>query len=554
MIIKKLCLIILFYFILFIGGCEKESPVRQNRVVIGLSSDISSVNPLFAFSVDEGTISELLYLSLINFTWDEEKGNSKPEPMLAKSWEWGKDSSSIIFYLRDDVYWSDGKKFNAEDVVFSFDVYSDPDVQSRLFETFTDFYTDKKNHIDIKKTFEVRDSFTVKINYLPHSTPTLSETAFHIIPRHVFEKIERKNIATSDENFKPITDGPFSLESWDKTQSIKLKANKNSFLYNPDCVDELIFKIVPDYNSRLTQLKKKEIDLVELIKTEDIKEIQKQEHLKITPQKGREYDYLGWSNIDHELYNSTGKIKPHNLFGSSAVRKALTYAINRKEILDEYLLGYGQLSIGPVSSIFKDAIDPGLKPYEYDLKKAKSLLEAEGWKDSDNDGILEKGNLEFKFKLFIPSGNPRRSYAATVIKNNLKQIGIDVTIETIELGVLIDNMYKKNMDAWMIGWYVTIPLDLKFLWYSDLKKNPYNFASYQNKEADKVLDEISNEKDQNRLNELYKEFQKIIYEDEPVTFLYWVDNIVAYNKKIENIDIDPLGAIHYCWKWTVREQ
>jgi peptide/nickel transport system substrate-binding protein len=552
-IIKKLCLIILFCSVLFISACEKESPVRQNIVVIGIPSDISTFNPLFAFSVDEGTITELLYLSLINFKWDEDKGNINPEPMLAESWEWNDDSSSITFSLRDDVYWSDGVKFSAYDVVFSFDVYSDPDVNSRLFETFTDFYTDNGNHIDIEKTFEVIDSFKVKINFLPNSTPTMPEIVFPFIPKHIFENIERKNIETSEENFKPVTNGPFLLSSWDKNQSIRIKANINSFLHNPDGVDELIFKIVPDYNSRLTQLKKKEIDLAELIKTEDIKQLSQEEHLKINSQKGREYDYAGWSNIDYEFYHSTGEVRPHKLFGSAEVRRALTQAINRKEILDEYLLGYGQLSVGPVSSIFKDAGDPDLKPYSYDLGKAKSLLEAEGWKDVDNDGILEKGDSEFKFKLFIPSGNPRRSFAATVIKNNLKQLGIEVTVETIELGVLIDNMYEKNMDAWMIGWYVPVPINLKISWYSDLEKTPYNFAGYQNREADKILDEISNETDPKKLNELYKKLQKIIHDDEPVTFLYWVDNIVVYNGKIENININPLGAVHHCWEWTVKE-
>ena len=553
MIIKKLCLIILFCSVLFISACEKESPVRQNIVVIGIPSDISTFNPLFAFSVDEGTITELLYLSLINFKWDEDKGNINPEPMLAESWEWNDDSSSITLSLRDDVYWSDGVKFSAYDVVFSFDVYSDPVVNSRLFETFTDFYTDNGNHIDIEKTFEVIDSFKVKINFLPNSTPTMPEIVFPFIPKHIFENIERKNIETSEENFKPVTNGPFLLSSWDKNQSIRIKANINSFLHNPDGVDELIFKIVPDYNSRLTQLKKKEIDLAELIKTEDIKQLSQEEHLKINSQKGREYDYAGWSNIDYEFYHSTGEVRPHKLFGSAEVRRALTQAINRQEILDEYLLGYGQLSVGPVSSIFKDAGDPDLKPYSYDLGKAKSLLEAEGWKDVDNDGILEKGDSEFKFKFFIPSGNPRRSFAATVIKNNLKQLGIEVTVETIELGVLIDNMYEKNMDAWMIGWYVPVPINLKISWYSDLEKTPYNFAGYQNPEADKILDEISNETDPKKLNELYKKLQKIIHDDEPVTFLYWVDNIVVYNGKIENININPLGAVHHCWEWTVKE-
>ena len=552
MIIKKYSLIIIA-LLLVVGGCEKESPVHSNRVVVALSADITSFNPLFSFSVDEGVVSELLYLSLVDFTWDEEKGNIKPGPMLAKKWEWSKDSSSITFDLRDDVYWSDGRKFYAEDVVFSFDVYSDPGVQSRLYGGFTDFYTDDENHVNVNKTFEVIDSFKVRINFKPNSTPTLPEIIFHIIPKHVFENVERKSIEASEENFKPVTNGPFKLAGWDKNQTIRLKVNDQSFLHNPNGVSEIIFKVVPDYNSRLTQLKKGEVDFVELVKTEDIPGLKQVDYLNISSQKGREYDYLAWNNIDYELYNTNGKIKPHKFFGSPVVRRALSYGINRREILDEYLAGYGQLAIGPVSPIFKGVIDSGLEQYEYNPEKSKQLLESEGWKDIDNDGILEKGNTEFRFKLFIPSGNPRRNYAATIVKNNLKQLGIDVTIESVEMGVLIDNMYKKAMDAWMIGLYIAIPIDLKIAWYSDLEKTPYNFVSYKNAEADKILDEISEETYQGKLDSLYRQLQEVIHRDEPVTFLYWVDNIVIYNKRIENININPLGTIHHCWNWTVRK-
>jgi peptide/nickel transport system substrate-binding protein len=552
LIIKKYYLIIFVLLLLLAGGCEKDSPIGSDRVIIGISSDISSFNPLFAFSVDEGVISELLYLSLVDFTWDDKKGNIKPGPMLAENWQWNDDSSSITFELRKDIYWSDGRKFNVEDVVFSFDVYSDPEVQSTQYGTFEDFYSDEENHIDVEKSFEVIDSFRVKINFRSGSTPTLPEIVFPLIPKHIFENMERKDIATSEENFNPITTGPFLLMDWEKNQSIRLQANPNSFLRNSNGVDEIIFKVVPEYVSRLTQLKVGEIDLAELVKTEDIPELKKIKHLRIVPQPGREYDYVAWNNIDHELYRSKGIIKPNKLFGNSVVRKALTYAINRKEILDEYLLGYAQLSVGPVSPIFREAIDPRLKPYEYDPAKAKSLLKSAGWEDIDKDGTLEKGGLEFKFKLYVPTGNPRRDYAATVIKNNLKQLGIDVTIESSEPGVLIDNMYEKKMDAWMIGWYVTIPIELKFLWYSNLEMSPYNFVSYQSKEADRVLDEISNETNHEKLNDLYKQFQKIIHKDEPVTFLYWVDNIVVHNSRIKNINVDPLGAVHHCWNWSVQ--
>ena len=101
--------------------------------------------------------------------------------------------------------------------------------------------------------------------------------------------------------------------------------------------------------------------------------------------------------------------------------------------------------------------------------------------------------------------------------------------------------------------YIAIPLDLKIAWYSDLEKTPYNFVSYRNPEVDKLLDEISDETKQEKIDLLYRKLQEIIHRDEPETFLYWVDNIVVYNNKLENIGINPLGTIQHCWNWTVRE-
>ncbi len=88
-------------------------------------------------------------------------------------------------------------------------------------------------------------------------------------------------------------------------------------------IDEMIFKIVPDYNSRITQLKKGEVDFVELVKTEDIPELKKVDFLNITSQKGREYDYVAWNNIDYQLYNKTQKVEPNKFFGSSVSQKSI---------------------------------------------------------------------------------------------------------------------------------------------------------------------------------------------------------------------------------------
>jgi peptide/nickel transport system substrate-binding protein len=541
---------LLFFSVLLIlsnSGCNEKPQDKVNRIVIGIPSDAESLNPLFSFSGSESSITELLYLSLVNHKWDEEKGELATYPMLAEKWEWSSDSSSVIVYLRDNVYWTDGKKITADDIVFSFDLYSDPEVQSRFYGTFENFYTNDELHIDLEKTFQIKNPLVVAINFKEYASPMIVDIDMPIIPKHIFEKLERKNFITSEKGLDSVVSGPFKLGRWDKNQVIVLEANRKCFLHNESFVDEIIFKIIPDYNSRITQLKNGEIDLSEDLKTEDAEELKNFEHVQIASVKGREYDYIGWNNVQ-PLSNG----KKHNLFGSPEIRKALTYAINRAEILEEFLGNYGSLAAGPVAPIFKDVLNTQIKPLAFNIQKAKEILSAEEWNDADQDGVLEKKGTEFSFTLFIASGNPRREFASTLIKNNLKAVGINVKVEALEPGVFVEKLFNREFDAWMAGWTIPIPLDLKPYWHSDINENPMNFTGYKNPDADIYLEKIDVESSSLKRNMMIKEFQEILFEDNPVTFLYWIDNIIGYNKRIGNINISPLGALHNCWEWTVK--
>jgi peptide/nickel transport system substrate-binding protein len=534
-------------------SCKSENTNQLKKVVIGISSDIETINPIYSFSVDEGVIDETLFLSLVQFEWNDETGDLDQKPMLATSWEWASDSSYIIFNLRDDALWSDGVKLTSEDVVASFDIYSDSKVQSRFYGSFKNLYTDFDEHIDIIKTFEIISPLKLKVKFLPGSVPAMIDVVFPIIPKHIYEKMKREEISTSEINFNPVTNGAYKLKKWERNQSIVLEANRKSFLYKPGMIDEIIFKVIPDYNSRLTQLEKGEIDFCELIKPLDVNGLRKSGLLKITSVKGREYDYLGLNNIDIKSYAEKKIIKKNKLFGNPKVREALALAINRNEILTEYLNNFGKLAVTPVSPIFKQYYDNQLNPIEFNPDKAKKILADEGWKDIDNNGVLEKDNVEFKFTIYIPAGNPLREFAGTIIKNNLKAIGIYANVEKLELGKFLDNLYDKKMDAWMASWYIQIPLELKTFWYSDLQSTPLNFVSYQSKDADRIIDKLNTRLPQNVKIEYYKKFQEIIYEDQPVTFLYWTDDIVAYNKRLKDVTINPFGALQKLWEWRFIE-
>lgn len=550
--VKHFYILIFLSSMFFFSSCQKSSNT-SDFIVIGIAQDVESINPLFAFSVDEGSICDLLYLGMIQHGWDDEKGEITSQPLLAREWTWNQDTSAVTINLRDDVKWADGVKLTAEDVVYSFDIFSDPVVNSKFSGSFQKFYTDSSEHIIADKSFEILSAAKLKINFRPHTHPTVFNIDIPILPKHVFEKIQRKDVPTADINFKPVSNGPYKLAGWDKNQSITLIADSGSFLYHKGIIGKIIFRIIPDYNSRLTQLKKGEIDLTELIKPEDAPSLKSNENIVIVPVKGREYEYAGWNNIDPENFNKQHKFIPNKFFGSVKVRQALSYAINKKEILEEYLHNYGQLAVGPVSPIFTKAVNPDLQPYPYNPDKARQLLNEAGWKDTDNDGILEKNGTEFSFDLYIPGGNPLRNYSATVIKNNLKNVGISVNIQTMELNTFLDNLFSKKFDAWIASWYIAIPIDLKMMWYSDFKNTPLNFQSYSNAQVDSILDNIEKSPLEKELYQLYKQFQQILHNEEPVTFLYWIDDITAHNKRITKIDINPLGVIHHCWNWELKD-
>ncbi len=549
----KLFLPIFLIIVLLFPSCQKESPSNQNRVIVGISADPESLNPLFVLSFEEVNISDQLFLGLVTQKWNDSLGIVESAPMLAKNWNWNKDSTSITINLRKDVSWSDGKPVTVKDVIFSLDMYSDPDVQSRLYGTFENFYVDKNQHVIIDKTFEVLSPYKFIIKLNKKTAPSLFNIDFPIIPEHVYKGINRKNLVTEEKNIKLVTDGAFTLSSWNKNQAIILKTNKESFLYRPGNISELIFKIIPDYNSRLLQLKNGEVDIIDHIRSQDVEAIKNDSKLELKSIKGREYEYAGWNNIDPSAYREDQKIIPNKLFGSAKVREALSYAINKEEILNGYLNGYGDVAVGPVAPIFKSAIDTSLKPLSYNPEKAQKILSEEGWKDVNNNGVLEKGNQEFSFILDIPAGNLRRRFAASIIKNNLKAIGIDVKIETLEFGVYNDKMYGHELNAWIGGWVVPIPITLRPFWYSELTKTPLNVIGYQNKAVDLLLNKIEKTGLQSKKNELVKKFQNILYKDNPVTFLYLIDDLVAYNNRIKNIEINPLGYLHHCWNWSFKD-
>ncbi len=531
--------------------CSQSSENSKPVIVVGISSDVATINPLYAFDINEGHLMDLLFLKPALEVWNDSLGIIEFSPMLAESWQINKDSNYITLNLRDNLHWSDGAPITVDDIIFSFDIYSDPKVNSRLYGLFDNFYSSEDLHIDIQKTFRKNSDISLTIFFKNYQNFSFLDINHSILPEHAYRELKRENIETAEINFKPVTSGPFKLFKWERDQKIHIKTDSACYLFDPLKVQEIIFKIIPDEFSLLTQLKKGEIDLAEGVKSEKVKELTESNNINIGSIKGRDYDYIGWNHIDPAAYINK-KIKPNIFFSSVKTRKALSLAVNRMEIFESIVGKYGEIYDSPISPIFKLYYDSSLSTIKYNPSLAKKLLTEDGWKDIDGDGTLEKNNQEFSFKIYSSTGNSKREFATTIIKNNLREVGITAEIVLVEKNELVDGLFSRKYDAWLSGWSVEIPLKLDHLWSSDPEKGVLNFSSFINQGLENIFTEIKPGDDEAKKIILYKKVSNIFKENEPVTILFWSDNIIAYNKRIKNINFSPLGLFSKAWQWETK--
>lgn len=557
--IKNFLTILLNFLIVIFSSCQnqkspefKDKKSLDNKIQIAIPNDIDFFNPLYSNDVYSGIINDLIFSSLTYSEFDTDSGKLIYYPNLAKKWDIKNDHKSILFILKMNLRWNDGTPFTSEDVKYSYILYTHPDVMSvrQDFERY--FIHNSDGMIDFNKSFVVLNDSMIQFNFNESVEDPLFITGLPILPKHIFKNIPLNKIFYSEINFKPIGIGPFKLESYTRQQQIVLSKNDSTNFDHIPLIDKVIFKVVPDYSSRINQLKNGEVDIVPSIRPDDAELLAKRfENITISSISGRDYDYIGWNNIDGETFSKTkGKvIKPHPIFGYKKIRTALTLAINRHEIMEGYFNNFAILAETQISPIFKNFINNELGHFPFNPDSAKKILIEEGWIDHDGDNIIDKNGIPFKIKLSIASGKPHREFAASIVKNYLEKIGISVQIVVLETAVFFQNLFERKLDAWIAGWTIPLYLDLQAFWGSNLKVNIFNVSGYQNSEIDKIFLELKHAKSFNERRELINKFQKIIYQDQPVTFLYWIDNIIGYNRRINNIQLNPVAFTNRIWEW-----
>ncbi len=508
------------------GSAPADPPAYGDALVVGSIGEPSTLIPVLAGDSASHEVAGLIFNGLVKYDTD-----LKIIGDLAESWEVSDDGLTITFRLRKGVRWTDGVEFTADDVMFGYRTIIDEKTPTAYKEDF----------LQVRKA-EVLDRYTFRVTYGEPFAPALSTWGnFPVLPRHL---LEGKDITKSALGRNPVGLGPFKLKQWVPGQKLVLTANRDYFEGRP-YLDYYIYRVIPDQATMFMELRAGGVDLMGLTPIQYSKQTDTRFYRE-NFQKFRypvfAYTYLGF-NLKHPF------LKDIN------VRRAIAYAIDKEEIIDVVLFGLGSVATGPyVPGTWP--YNPDVRKYEYNPEKAKELLRASGWKDSDGDGILDKDGTPLEFTILTNMGNSLRERTAAIIQWRLKQVGIKVNIRILEWSTFINEFIdKRSFEAVILGWSIGLDPDQYDIWHSSKTgEKEFNFVSYSNKEVDRLLEAGRRTFDIEKRKKAYFRIQEILADEVPYVFLYVPDALTIVHKRFRGIKPSPIGISYNLPEWYVPKR
>ena len=500
-------------------------PVDGGTVVIGILSEPDNLLDATSTTSVGSDVIEQMFVGLTELGPDLESY----EPALATSWDVSGDGLSVTFHLHPEARWHDGVPVTARDVAFTHELITDPVVgyAARSWKSFIrEVVVDDEHTITFR--FDRRYPYQI-----------LDASVGAILPEHLLREVPRSELASSDFARNPVGCGAFRFSRWESQQFLELVANDDYFGGRPH-LDRVVFRVIPDGTSLVTQLETGEIDVMQSVPPHEAARLAATRHLRIESFPGRNYTYIGWDSTNP-------------LFASADVRRALGMAIDRQGIIDALCYGYARPIDGPIHPMLW-AHHPGLPSLAYDPEEARRRLEAAGWRDTDGDGILDRDGEPFAFELKTNLGNQVRMDASVMIQSMLGRIGVRVEPRTYEWNVLwgsvIDHSYGS---AVLVGWSVALKVDLQSTFHSEARDGKFNHTSYANPEVDGAIERALSAETFDEARPAWQRAQELIVEDQPYTFLFMLDEVFGVNERVRGTVPDARGYYRHLSEWWIPE-
>ncbi len=472
---------------------------------IGWTNEVDSLSPFIAYTISATEIFSLVYDSLVAFDDDV-----KPVPRLAKEWKVSDDNKTWTFNLRDDVTWHDGEPFTSADVKYTYET---------MQESGLGLYA---GYMDGIESIETPDDHTVVIKTKDPKANMLQITA-PILPEHIWKDV-KADVLETWPNEEPVGTGAFKFAEQKEGEYIKLTKNEDYFLGAAN-VDELVFVLYSNNDTMVQSLKVGEIGAAININPNQVAQLQNEDNLDVVSAPTHGFTELAINTWDDP------KSKGNPLLKDKAIRQAMEYAIDKQKLID---IAYAGQAVEGTSLIPPNLDFWHYKPEDkrnYDPEKAKSMLEAAGYTDSDGDGLREaEDGKPLNFKLMLRSNSTEEVKTGNMIADYFKEVGIGVDVETVDDGLLSDRIYDNaNFDMFIWGWGTDAdPTTILRVMKGD-QIGGLSDSYYANDQYDKLFSEQEKLVDRDERQKVVHEMQKILYDENPYIILFYDNAMQAVN-------------------------
>jgi peptide/nickel transport system substrate-binding protein len=396
------------------------------------------------------------------------------------------------------------------------------------------------------------DDHTVVFFHKEPLATNIQNVGFPIIPRHIYEEslAGDKSLQNSDRHIKyeqqPVVSGPYRLKSRTVGQEFVLERRDEWFMHDGEQVRrkpyfrEIRFRIIEDPNTALLAIKNGDIHEYQMNPEQWVTQTDGEDFYRLnTKATGVEWSlaYIGWNCRTPQ-------------FEDKRVRHAMSYALDHEELLKEICYDLYEPSTGMFHPTAWMAPKPSPDPYRQDLDKAEELLDEAGWDDSDGDGIRDKEidgrDVDFEFNLTYGEGSLTAERTATLLKENLDQIGIICHPQPMEFTVMQQKARDHDFQAMMAGWGTGVDPDTtENIWSTKAIDAGRNYCAYSNPEVDRLYELGKREFDREERAKIYARIHTILWEDQPYTWLYVRNAFYGFNKDLRGYTFSPRGPFTY---------
>lgn len=484
---------------------ELDAP-RGGVVQIPLATQPATFNPILPSELAAAIINWTMFspLTAVN-PW-----TNTLEPYLAESFEPNEDLTVWTFRLHDGVKWHDGEALTAEDVKFTFDRIRDPEEGATTNPDFSGV-----------TEVEIVDELTVRVHLDAPDAFFAARLALggnEIIPEHVLGGFERLADAVEFNSESPIGTGPFKMVRAEAGAFFELEANEEFFLGEP-FLDGLVFRVVPDGNTRVTQLLAGQLDWVDL-EAPQLPAVRNNPNVNVTT-----FDSLGYQLFALNFLNP--------LFQDPLVVKAMTHALDRKAMLETVSPGLGYVDDVYYPLGLEWIPRPDVEYREYDPELALSMLAEAGWTPGP-DGILTNAEGErFSFYILVDRGDVQREQLGLIIQQYLTDIGMEVEYVLAERGGRwLEETQDRSFDSRLAAFPLPNIDWAQRLYTTD---GPFNSQSYSNERVDELFTQVLATADRDEQAALLVEIGEILYDDPPNIVLLYRDRMTASNVGVGNV-------------------